>query len=160
MQSARRNACARRRRASSPASAPRGPPPPPPTGPARRGVDVAATATRAGGGRASDSGIGAEMSTSARCCYFFFLQFLPLGLALPTLFPFPSMSRFRRFFCSSIISPRFVELLFCRLLVSSICGRPAVRPFCCKEPKIICWIFQKGQPTFREQEAGRSLLNS
>jgi len=35
------------------------------------------------------------------------------------------MSRFRRFFSSSIISPRFVELLFCRLPVSSICGRPA-----------------------------------
>lgn len=103
-------------------------------------------------------GIGSwnrEMSTSAR----FFFQFLPLGLTPYLHLRFPSMSRFRRFFSSSIISPRFIELLFCRLPVSSICGRPAGLS-AAKKPRLFAGSFKKGKPRFREQEAGRSLLNS
>ena len=100
------------------------PPPPPPSGAARRGGCRRRRDSDAGGRLASDSGIEQRCQPQLVVCVFFFSN-SPYSIPLLHLhLPFPSMSRFRRFF-SSIISPRFVELLFCRLPVSSICGRPA-----------------------------------
>lgn len=57
---------------------------------------------------------------------------LPVHVTLSSLLFFlHHFSPFRR--ASFLSPPRFVYL------------RPAGQPFCCKETKIICWIFQKGE---------------
>ncbi|KAG2536542.1 hypothetical protein PVAP13_9NG191319 [Panicum virgatum] len=119
-QGARRNACARRRRACSPASAPRGPPPRPSRSRRPRAWGVLTSPRqrrgRAGGRWASDSGSGREMSPSARCFLFFFPS---VGLGLPIAAPPPSRpchALFASFSSTSIVSPRFVPLLFCRVV--------------------------------------------
>jgi hypothetical protein len=83
--------------------------PPPPTGPARRGVDVAATTTRAGGGRV-------RVGLGQRCqpqLVVFFPPFLPLGLGLPTLFlccTCTSASRPYHALIASFFSPSFLPV--------------------------------------------------
>ena len=124
-------------------------PPSPPTGPARRGGCRRRRDSDAGGRWASDSGIE-QRDVNLNSLFFSSPSWthplpappLPVHVTLSSLLFFlHHFSPFRR--ASFLSPPRFVYL------------RPAGRPFCCKKTKIIYWIFQKGKPRFREQEAAK-----
>lgn len=129
--------------------------PPPPTGPARRGVDVAATTTRAGGGRVR---VGLGQRCQPQLVVFFFSVSpswtrAPHPISLLHLhLRFPSISRFDRFFFPSIISPRFVSLLFCRLPFRlSPAGLSAAR-----KPILFAGSFKKGNRIPESEQQGIS----